>query len=196
MSYVQSSICLMAVFNLSFPVDVFFFYYSLLVYHLPHCPIPFTISLFSLFLSHFFSSYDPTPPCIHCHLLPVMGLLILNACWFGAAGQTAAVLWWQPRATKLNGADKNHPSAAHEYETDCLGGLLHPPDIHMRRYDTFERQYVADVNTVEHIFARVLTWFWYTSLKSVCRHSICLYDDICMNTVLTRCMLITTIGSK
>lgn len=86
---------------------------SLLTPPPPFIPLP------ALFSPRIFLLSLPPSLC-SAHLLTVMGLVVLNALWLSADGQTAAVLWWQHGATELNRADKSRPAAAHEYGMDCL----------------------------------------------------------------------------
>lgn len=88
----------------------FLFLYSFLLTH----PSPF-IPLFSLHILSPTLVFSPPPTSVallivHPRLLPLRGLLILNAHRLSAAGQMPAALWWHRGVTKLNWADKKRSS--------------------------------------------------------------------------------------
>lgn len=116
-----------------FPFLIIFHLYSpfLFLFLYPSSALSTSSTLHPLFTSSLSPHICPLLPSLRSvhssrHLLPVMGLSVLNTRWRSSAGQTAAALWWQHGATKLNRADKNHPAATHEYGMDCIRHLLHP----------------------------------------------------------------------
>lgn len=94
----------------------------------PLSSFDFWFSVFSLFIQFLASLLlYHHPPALPPHLVPpvcslyspVMGDTALRL------GDTADVLWRRCKVAKLNGADKEHPAAAHEYGSDSL--RAHPP---------------------------------------------------------------------